>query len=247
MLPRALGSGAPRMNKARLLLMLLLAVGAATMFLSYGRATPPVPTPPPEARTEAGALDYSYLLDVAGWYEITPNESAVASPFALRLETRQLPARIGGWSGSTYEMNPAINEWFENPDVALSQIYRDDRDHQVWFSMFGSRGRKSYFLFEHTPITSYPAAGWTLVQSGVTTVPVGSSGIRVQRALLSLGSERRWVYYWYLWSDFDRDPEQGVIAARLHVPVTTTDADAEAAAADFIRALFPQVIPWHRF
>jgi hypothetical protein len=34
---------------------------------------------------------------------------------------------------------------------------------------------------------------------------------------------------------------------RLHVPVISTDQDAVDAGADFIRALYPQVIAWHRF
>jgi hypothetical protein len=53
--------------------------------------------------------------------------------------------------------------------------------------------------------------------------------------------------YWYLWPDINRDPEQGVLTMRVHIPVVTTDEDAVAAGVDFLRALFPQVISWHRF
>ncbi len=227
------------------LLGLLLIVGGATWLITYARPTPAPPTP--LAQSSAPPM-YTYLLDVAGWYEITPNESAVASPFDLSIENlKALPPQIGHWQSEPFKLGNEVNEWFENPDLALSSIYHDERGHQVWFSTFGSRGRKSYFLFEHTPITSYPAAGWTVLQSGVTPITIGEKRIYTQKALLTIANERRVVFYWYLWSSFDRDPEQGVITVRLHIPVTSTDQDAVDTGIDFIRALFPQVVTWRRF
>jgi hypothetical protein len=228
-----------------MLLVFLLLVGGATLFIAYARPTPPPPTP----NAPASALPmYTYLIDTAGWYEITPNERAVASPFDLSIENlKALPPRIGRWQSEPIKLGDEVNEWFENPDLALSSIYRDDRGNQVWFSTFGSRGRKSYFLFEHTPITSYPAAGWTVLESGVAPIPLGEKNIFTQRALLTIGNERRIVFYWYLWQNFDRDPEKGILSVRLHVPVTTTDQAAFDAGADFLRALFPQVVTWRRF
>ncbi len=226
------------------LFAIILVAGVATVLLS-ARATPPLPTPaPPSTPVPLN----TYNIDVAGWYQITPNESAVASPLDLTIGgLTALPAQLGRWSGAPYDLGSAVGEWFENPDLALSNLYHDDRGHQAWFSVFGSRGRKSYFLFEHTPITSYPAAGWTLIENGVAPITIGASRLFVQKATLSKDNERRIVFYWYLWSDFDRDPAQGVLTVRLHVPVVSTDQDAVDAGADFIRALFPQVIAWHRF
>lgn len=206
------------------------------------------PTPPPPATPVASDLKYSYIVDVAGWYEITPNESAVASAYDFSIDSlKALPTRIGRWNGLPVSLGSEVGEWFENPDVALSSLYRDDRGHQLWFSIFGSKSRKSYFLFEHTPITSYPAAGWTLVQNGVAAIPVESRHISVQQAVLQYGNERRVVYYWYLWNDFSRDPEKGVMTMRLHIPVNSTDDDARTAGEDFLRSVLPQVIPWRRF
>lgn len=227
-----------------LLLALVILAGLATLLVTT-RAVPPIPTPSPE--TTPVPL-HTYLVDVAGWYEITPNETAVATPFDFTLSgLKALPSQVGRWSGSPYDFGSAVDEWFENPDVALSNLYHDDRGHQAWFSIFGSRGRKSYFLFEHTPITSYPAAGWTLVENGIAPVSIGSSRIYVQKATLTKDKERRVVFYWYMWSDLNRDPAQGVLTVRLHVPVTSTDQDASDAGADFISTVFPQVIAWHRF
>ena len=232
-----------RFRYVALLAMVILA--ASGTFLISMRSTPPLPPSPPG--TTANLL-YSYFIDVAGWYETTPNETAVASPINLSIDgLKALPTSVGRWKGAPYDFGPAVDEWFENPDLALSDLYQDDRGHQAWFSTFGSRGQKSYFLFEHTPITSYPAAGWTVIENGVAPIPIGASRIFVQKATLTKDHERRIVLYWYLWTDINRDPEQGVLTMRLHIPVVTTDEDAVAAGTDFLRTLFPQVVPWHRF
>jgi len=225
------------------LFTILFLVGIAVVFIAV-RETPAPPVP---VRSGDVVRLNTYLIDVAGWYEITPNESAVATPLDLTIDGLKMPDKLGRWTSTPYPLGSEVDQWFENPDLALSSIYRDDRDHQLWFSVFGSRSRKSYFLFEHTPITSYPAAGWTVIENGVVPISIGDQSIRVQKTTLSKDKERRLAFYWYLWSDFNRDPEQGVMTMRLHIPVITTDQDAFDAGVDFLRALFPQVVVWRRF
>lgn len=235
------------------LFAILILVGIAVTFLSV-RPTPAPPTPiaPTSAPARAVASTpiplHSYLIDVAGWYEITPNESVVATPIDFSIDIlKALPDILGRWHSSPYQLGPEVDQWFENPDLAISTIYNDDHNHQLWFSIFGSRSKKSYALFEHTPITSYPAAGWTLIENGVAPVTIGDKTIHVQKATLAKDKERRVALYWYLWTDFNRDPEQGVMTMRLHIPVVTTDDDAFQAGQDFLRQVFPQVVTWKRF
>lgn len=229
------------------LLAIIAIVGIATFFLAYARPTPALPTPSPQIIASTPVPMNSYLIDVAGWYEITPNESVVATPIEFSIDSLKLPDNLGRWRSTPFQLGSEVDQWFENPDLAISTIYNDDRNHQLWFSIFGSRSRKSYFLFEHTPITSYPAAGWTLVENGVAPVRIGDKTIYVQKATLKKETERRIALYWYLWNDFNRDPEQGVMTMRLHIPVIATDEDAFQAGQDFLRQVFPQVVPWRRF
>ncbi|MCL4396707.1 MAG: EpsI family protein [Chloroflexi bacterium] len=225
------------------LLAALSTVAAATLLLSARTTAPPAP----EATTTAEPL-HTYLLDVAGWYQITPNERAVATPLDFSIDgLHALPPRVGRWTGAPYPLEPEVDEWLQDPEVALSTLYRDDAGHEAWFSVFGSRSQKSYTLFEHTPITSYPAAGWTLLEHGVAPITIGGRQSVVQKATLTKGGERRVVLYWYQWSDFNRDPEQGLLALRLHIPIVSTDQDALNAGADFLGAIYPQVLEWHRF
>ena len=226
-----------------LLWAMILFAGLGTLDLSTRSTAQPRET----IAKSSIALPYTFLIDVAGWYEITPNERAVASAIDFSIgNLKELPQSLGRWNGEPFTLGPEIKEWLEDPDLALSTLYRNDRGQPLWLSVFGSKSSKSYFLFEHTPITSYPAAGWNLVDHGVMPVSLGSNNIYVQSAKLIKDNERRIVLYWYLWSDFNRDPEQGVLTMRLHIPVVTTDEDAVAAGADFLRTLF-QVISWHRF
>jgi hypothetical protein len=231
--------------RAFALAALVLVAIVATYFIAFARPTPVAPQPSTQSRTD---LKYTYLIDVAGWYEITPNESAVASPYDFSIAgLKEMPRQIGQWAGEPIALGEAVDVWFENPDLAVSSYYRDDKGNQLWFSAFGSKSRKSYVLFEHTPATSYPAAGWTLASSGIVVVPIEARKISVQHAWLQLGKEKRLALFWYLWNDFSRDPEKGVLTMRLHIPVVTTDEAARAAGEDFLRAIFPQVVPWRRF
>jgi hypothetical protein len=231
--------------RAYLLAALLLVAIVATYLLAFARPTPVAPQPSTQTRAD---LKYTYLIDVAGWYEITPNEAAVASPFDFSIEGAQkLPEKIGNWVGEPVALGGEVDTWFENPDLAASSFYRDDKGNQLWFSVFGSKSRKSYVLFEHTPATSYPAAGWTLLSNNINPVPIDTRKISVNQAWLQLGTEKRLALFWYLWNDFSRDPEKGVLTMRLHIPVITTDDAARAAGENFLREIFPAVVTWRRF
>jgi hypothetical protein len=64
--------------------VMLLIAALATLVIAFGRPTPPAPP-------AASDLKYSYIIDVAGWYEITPNE-AVASPYDFSIDSlKRLP------------------------------------------------------------------------------------------------------------------------------------------------------------
>ena len=117
----------------------------------------------------------------------------------------------------------------------------------MWLSFFGSRGRKSYTLFEHTPVTSYPAAGWTLLDSQVAGIAIRRGQVYVQKAVLEKDGEQRTVLYWYLWNDPSRDPNKGLLTVRLHAISQGNQAETLEVAAGFLRLLFPEAVSWHRF
>jgi hypothetical protein len=112
--------------------------------------------------------------------------------------------------------------------------------------MFGSRSARVTF-FSSTPNHIVSCRRLEIDPEWCCDDPNESRHVSVQQATLQLSNERRVVFYWYLWNDFSRDPEKGVMTVRLHIPVTSTEEDARASGEDFIRTIFPQVILWRRF
>jgi len=230
------------------LIFVLVGLAAVMSVVISRREVPPLPSA--GAITPVTGSRYTFITDVAGWYQITPNEAAVESPFgfALYAGAEDLPLHIGNWWGEEVTVGREIDEWLETPEIALRRTYVNPAGQRLWLSVFGSRGEKSYRLFEHTPVTSYPAAGWTLLTEGLAAVPSDGGNFTVQRAILTQGSLRRLVYFWYLWKDPQRNPEAGLLTVRLHADVADgNDAATEAAAQSFLRLIFPRVLPWHRF
>lgn len=238
----------PRFQSAALLVILLLAVlgvGPVAYLNWREQQALSLPTPAPSDGVPA---PYVYFVDVEGYYNLTQYERAVASPYDLSWDhLADLPLTIGEWQGEPVPVGAEITEWFDSPDIALRRVYRNSRGQTVWLSFFGSRGRKSYTLFEHTPVTSYPAAGWTLLDSGVAGVAIRRGQMYVQKAELEKSGEKRTVLYWYSWNDPERDPNKGLLTVRLHAVSQGSQAETLEVATGFLRLLFPESVSWHRF
>jgi hypothetical protein len=231
-----------------LVILLLVVLGVAPVVYVNWREQQAAGLPTAAPATGGAPAPYTYFVDVEGYYNRTPYERAVASPYDLSWDhLADLPMTIGDWQGSPVDVGPEITEWFDNPDVSLRRLYVNTQGRSVWLSFFGSRGRKSYTLFEHTPATSYPAAGWTLLDSQVAGIALRGGQVYVQKAVLQKNAEQRTVLYWYLWSNPDRDPEKGVLTVRLHAASRGSQAETLEMAASFLRLLFPESLSWHRF
>lgn len=200
--------------------------------------------------TAAGAGGQVYFVDTEGWYRITDNERAVVSPFLLNLDALpdSLPMDLGAWHGKPLPLEPEVAQWFDTPDVADRREYRNAEGDIVWLSVFGSRGPKSFRLFEHTPATCYPLSGWTMVQQDQDTVPIGNGELLAQRGLAVNGPHELIVLYLYVWDSPNRDPADGVVSIRVAAPIRTDQAETlRLVKQDFLPRLFTDVVPWRRF
>ena len=234
-------------NRTRFLIVVFILLGTAIASLAFRqRSAPPHPAES-EATVEASHL---FFIDTEGWYRITDHETAVLSPYDLRIEAlpEALPLEIGPWHGEEMPVSPATRTWFDNPEVAFQRAYRNARGDLVWLSVFGSRGPKSFRLFEHTPKTCYPLAGWRMRREDVDAIPIGAGKFYAQRGFAANGEQQLVVLYWYLWDNPQRDPADGVLSFRVSTPIRTTEAEAlHVLKADFLPRLFTDVVPWHRF
>lgn len=228
--------------------LLLVALGAS--FLTRRLMPDPLPAQMEHRSAGTGERGQVYFIDTEGWYRITDNERAVISPYGLRLGNlpEGLPMDLGRWYGRPLPLGPEIAEWFDNPEVALQREYRNANDDIVWLSIFGSRGPKSFRLFEHTPATCYPLSGWKMTQEDVETIEIGGGKIYAQRGVATNGSHELIVLYFYLWDNPDRDPASGVVSVRISAPILTNEAQTlRLLREDFLPSLFTDVVPWRRF
>ncbi|RME48977.1 MAG: exosortase-associated EpsI family protein [Chloroflexi bacterium] len=197
-----------------------------------------------------GGAGEVYFVDTEGWYRITDNERAVISPYSLRLNDLpdSLPMDLGPWHGRPLPLGPEIAQWFDNPELAFQREYRNDGGDIVWLSVFGSRGPKSFRLFEHTPATCYPLSGWAMMQQELDFITIGNGKIYAQRGFAANGPNELIVLYFYLWDNPGRDPADGVVSIRVSAPIQTDEAETlRLLKEDFLPHLFTDVVPWHRF
>ncbi len=192
------------------------------------------------------------IVDVEGWYRRTSYERALATAVDFTLREGlfdEMPREIGPWrpEGGDSPLGSVVDEWYDNPEVAMTREYSDEEGNRIFLSIIGSRGGRSFHLFEHTALTCYPGSGWQIVDVGLETINIGDSSVSVQRVITDKDRSRRVTLYWYLWTDPEREPENGVLSMTLHADVAQSDEETLEALKDFFRLLFPAVMPWRRF
>lgn len=238
-----------------LVVVALLAVAlGAWLVVSKGLASSPGPSPSQqseEEQLEGSEAAQVAIVDVEGWYRRTQYERALATSidFTLRPELfAAIPGEIGRWrsQGADSAMGATVNEWYDSPEVAATRQYVNDEGDTLFFSIIGSRGGKSFHLFEHTALTCYPGSGWRIADVGLEGIEIGDSSVSVQRVITEKGELRRVVLYWYLWTDPERSPESGILSVTLHANVAESEEQTLASLEEFFRLLFPAVMPWRR-
>lgn len=228
--------------------LLLLALGAS--FALQHWATQPMPASQTRTASNDDTARQVYFTDTEGWYRITSKERAVLSPHPLRLDDLPagLPMKLGPWQGKELPLGPEIDEWFDNPEVALQREYRNPDGDIVWLSIFGSRGPKSFRLFEHTPATCYPLSGWTMTEEDLDQIQIGDGKIYAQRGFAVNSPHELIVLYFYLWDSPVRDPSEGVLSVRVSAPILANETQTlHLLKRDFLPYLFTDVVPWRRF
>lgn len=204
---------------------------------------PALPIVPPAA----GSVVF---VDTAGWYRRTPDEVAAITPFDLTLDglPQGLPMEIGAWQGAARAHDPAVDLWFNDPDVVIERTYTRPDGEIVWLSAFGSRGDKSFHLFEHTPETCYPLGGWLIDHLEIGRLALGPRPLPVNQGVASGVQGHLAFMYWYVWTSPARDAPRGVLSMRIATPVTRDPAASLAMLADeFLPEIFPRTLTWSRF
>jgi hypothetical protein len=206
------------------------------------------------------ATQFTYFLDVEGWYRITPYETVVRSPYDLTADSSEqmseaLPVRIGEWEklgeDSYVGDDPAVIFYLKNPTVALQRTYQDPSGQSLNLGLLANKGDESFLLFSHTPETCYPGRLWQVVESRRESALLDDKPMYAQYLLtehLDTG-EKLMVLYWYAWDNPQRDSRDGVLSVRVNLVYSPDESDEHMLdrAWDFVREMYPATVPWDRF
>jgi hypothetical protein len=217
-----------------------VALAAIALRLASGRA------PAPDVRASGSVV----FVDTVGWYGRTPDEAAALSPYELTIDALpgSLPLHIGDWVGADRPHDPAVDRYLDHPDVSLERTYWRKDGEVVWLTAFGSRGARSFHLFEHTPETCYPLGGWVVREFGRYAVPMGPRPLPLNRGVARGASGDLVFLYFYLWNSPDRASERGVLTFRVASPVTKTPAlTTTMLIEDFLSLILGPTMDWSRF
>ena len=242
--------------------LVVIALLGAGLVLAWAASRPAGPDRAAGSATPAAASppEYTYFVDVEGWYRITPHEAVVRSGYDLTAGTTEaaaaaLPSALGEWrqAGEDEDLgdDPAVIEYLNHPTVALQRTYRHADGQRLVLALLGNRGDDSYLLFSHTPETCYPGRLWQTVDSGLESTSIAGQAVHV-RYLLAEHLETRdrlVVMFWYLWDNPERDAQEGVLSMRLNlwVPAGESEQAVLARGWEFFQLLFPTALPWDRF
>jgi hypothetical protein len=190
------------------------------------------------------------FVDTVGWYGRTPDEVAALTEYELTIDALpgSLPLQLGAWIGADRPHDPAVDRYLDHPDVSLERTYWRQDGEIVWLTAFGSRGARSFHLFEHTPETCYPLGGWAVSEFGHYAVPMGPRPLPLNRGVATGANGDLVFLYFYLWNSPERASERGVLTFRVASPVTRTPQLTTAVLAeDFLPLILGPTIDWSRF
>lgn len=116
-----------------------------------------------------------------------------------RLRFFSFPRQIADWQGRVAEVDPVALASLKLSDH-LSLFYQRPADQlpvSLWVAWYDTQ---IYGVSVHSPLACLPGAGWRV--EGLTTYSVpavhpGGGPLRVKRAIITLGTQRQLVYYWF--------------------------------------------------
>jgi hypothetical protein len=181
---------------------------------------------------------YDFVADIDNWQR-TDRERAVTSPYNFNLSSdlKQIPARLGAWTGVDVPQTNLEVFILLEPEQYLQRLYKLPDGRFVWLSLIGSRKSKSF----HSPQICYDTDGWQTDASS-EAVPLENGEVQALR-LVARKTEgdadaEHVVMYFYLWPSYARNPQDGMVVVKLTAPVYKSVDDTAALEKDFFKLLF---------
>ena len=186
----------------------------------------------------AGPL-HEFAADIDNWQR-TERERAVTTPFNFSLSGKlsDIPLTLGEWQGQDVPQTNLEVFILLEPEQDVQRMYRLADGRYVWLSLIGSRKSKSF----HSPQICYDTDGWQ-TEASSTPIPLGQGEVYALQlvAKKDLGggnSVDHVVLYFYLWPSYARNPQDGMVVAKVTAPIYESVENTVALEKDFFRQLF---------
>jgi EpsI family protein len=199
----------------------------------------------------------SCMILVAGWYS---GRAGDAEALVSRASLAELPRALGPWTQSIdVPLAPEVRDVLGVDDyVNRTYVTQSGQPVSLYIGYYGSQRQGDTI---HSPQNCLPGAGWQPVEGGRVPLDVNGQRLTVNRYVIQKGLDRQVVLYWYqgrgrvvaneyankfwLMLDAARLNRSDGALVRVVAPVARSASGsltaADAAAADFTRAVFPRL------
>ena len=222
-----------------LVVVLLLAAVGVTLFISQGDRLPFGSAIRSALSGDVASPGYEFVADIDNWQR-TERERAVTTPFNFNLsgELSDVPLQLGEWQGEDVPQTNLEVFILLEPEQYVQRMYRLPDGRYVWLSLIGSRKSKSF----HSPQICYDTDGWQTEASSLA-VPLAKGEVYALQlaAKKDLGggdNAEHIVIYFYLWPGYTRDPQDGMVVAKVTAPLYNSVEETVKLEMDFFRQLF---------
>ena len=108
-----------------------------------------------------------------------------------------LPFQFGGWAGADLPFSPQSLAAL-GPGEFLQRQYRERNEEGAHVDVYVAHRPSQQALGRHVPTDCLLGSGWSLSDSGTTTVTLpGGAGFTANRYLVTKGAERQLVMFWF--------------------------------------------------
>jgi hypothetical protein len=218
-----------------LVIVLLAAAALATFFIIQ----PGRPETDQAGGNERESTPYLFVADIDNWQR-TERERAVTTPYDFNLQgdLKRVPLTLGRWRGVDEPQTNLEVFILLEPEQYVQRRYAIPDGRFVWLSLIGSRKSKSF----HSPQICYDTDGWR-TEASSEAVPLARGEVYALRLLarktFSAGNEAEHVVlYFYLWPNYARNPQDGMVLVKVTAPTFGTVEETVALEKEFLRLLF---------
>lgn len=157
------------------------------------------------------------ISDITLWQKTRGEQQLVARyPLDLAHDLHDIPLNFDDWWGEETQVSTVNALIMLEPEQIVERLYVNSQGQYIWLTLIGSRQSRSF----HAPTDCYYSAGWD-TELDFRTIPLATGEVHgmlidAQKAdTQQASSEQQLSYYFYLFPNRQRNPNDGIVMFRL--------------------------------